>query len=50
MLAMRLNSHHGLQPIALRKGDGSSQTIVEALNQYMQQGTGFEIVMLSPGD
>jgi predicted nucleotide-binding protein len=46
----RVLMHHGLRPIALQKGDGSSLTIVEALNQYIQQGTGFEIVMLSPRD
>jgi hypothetical protein len=48
-LAMRSNAiiHHGLQPIALQKGDGSSQPIVEALNQYIRERTGFEIVMLS---
>jgi predicted nucleotide-binding protein len=46
----RVLIRHGLQPIALHKGDDSSQTVVEALNQYIQQGTGFEIVLLSPGD
>ena len=46
----RVLIHHGLRPIALEKGHGSSQTIVEALNQYIQQGTGFEIIMLSPGN
>jgi predicted nucleotide-binding protein len=43
----RVLIHHGLQPIALQKGDGSSQPIVEALNQYIRERTGFEIVMLS---
>jgi predicted nucleotide-binding protein len=46
----RVLIHHGLRPIVLQKGDGSSQTIVEVLNRYIQQGTGFEIAMLSPGD
>jgi predicted nucleotide-binding protein len=46
----RVLIRHGLQPIALPKGDSSTQTIVEAFNQYIQQGTGFAIAMLTPGD
>jgi predicted nucleotide-binding protein len=46
----RVLARHGLRPIVLQKGDGSSQTMVEALNQYVQQGTNFAIAMLTPGD
>jgi predicted nucleotide-binding protein len=46
----RVLIRHGLQPVALEKGEGSSQTIVEAFNRYIQQGTGFAIAMLTPGD